>query len=78
MGGLQLLYWKHGGSCTDQQKVGSQCLGGETGNPAGTPDWQLGAPPESRDAPNQDAVVYRYAGQAAVGLSLLRKHPPCF
>jgi len=58
--GLQLLCWKHGGSCTDQQKAGR--------HPMPMPqrrDTGLAArpPPESRtNAPNQDAVVYRYTG----------------
>ena len=59
--GLQLLCWKRGGSCTDQQKAGR--------HPMPMPqrrDTGLAArpPPESRtNAPNQDAVVYRYTGE---------------
>ena len=77
--GLQLLCWKHGGSCTDQQKAGR--------HPMPMPqrrDTGLAArpPPESRtNAPNlrcRGLPVHRWTGQAAswtLGLSLLRKHP---
>ena len=72
--GLQLLCWKHGGSCTDQQKAGR--------HPMPMPqrrDTGLAArpPPESRtNAPNlrcRGLPVHRSLGQAAVGVSMLRK-----